>query len=378
MATYRQRGNSHQFAIRRRKLWGNKALYLTFDTKEEGYSYCEKLEKTLDMGIVPDWVKQKMMAIVDHGAKTEKISVMMREYFSSCVMSEDDEEILTRILPMIGSLRLDNITYPWVESWIKTMKREQHLAPGTIRHYVGAVARMVDWVVRQEKMAANPLRVLPRGYSQYNKEDAKHVTPKKDQQKFVRLSEDGKEELNIRLVLQGKLKPEGKQRYLDLHHREPMVVMFDLALELAMRLSEIYTLDVYQVDFERHTIFLDKTKNGDKRQVPMTSVIEPILQDYINSQGLKGDDPIFPWFGENKRDRKKTTSRLSRMWGRVFDHAGCPDFTFHGTRHESISRYYERTELPENAIMDIVGHITKEAHKIYKNLRTSPYVGKTW
>ena len=49
-------------------------------------------------------------------------------------------------------------------------------------------------------------------------------------------------------------------------------LLFTLALETAMRLSEIYTLTSDQVDIPKRTIFLDKTKNGHKRQVPLSSV----------------------------------------------------------------------------------------------------------
>ena len=50
-------------------------------------------------------------------------------------------------------------------------------------------------------------------------------------------------------------------------------MMFDMALETAMRMREIYTLTRDQVSLSKATIFLEKTKNGDKRQVPISSVL---------------------------------------------------------------------------------------------------------
>ena len=49
-------------------------------------------------------------------------------------------------------------------------------------------------------------------------------------------------------------------------------MMFDMALETAMRMREIYTLTRDQASLPKATIFLEKTKNGDKRQVPISSV----------------------------------------------------------------------------------------------------------
>ena len=49
-----------------------------------------------------------------------------------------------------------------------------------------------------------------------------------------------------------------------------MTLLFELAIETAMRLSEMFTLTIDQIDLAQRTVFLDKTKNGDKRQVPRT------------------------------------------------------------------------------------------------------------
>ena len=50
-------------------------------------------------------------------------------------------------------------------------------------------------------------------------------------------------------------------------------LLFDMALETAMRMREMFTLTVGQIDLKQRTIFLDKTKNGSKRQVPISSVL---------------------------------------------------------------------------------------------------------
>lgn len=52
------------------------------------------------------------------------------------------------------------------------------------------------------------------------------------------------------------------------HH--DALAFFVLALESAMRLREMYTLDIAQVSLEKRTVHLDRSKNGDSRQVSLT------------------------------------------------------------------------------------------------------------
>lgn len=71
-------------------------------------------------------------------------------------------------------------------------------------------------------------------------------------------------------------------------------MLFDLALETAMRLSEMLTLTTQQVDLERRTVFLEKTKNGSKRHVPMSSALHRLLGEFLGSLE-PGSPHIFSW-----------------------------------------------------------------------------------
>ena len=56
-----------------------------------------------------------------------------------------------------------------------------------------------------------------------------------------------------------------------------------MAFEKAMRLREMYTLEMGQISLEKRTIFLHKTKNGSKRQVPISSVLFKLLEPLRDS-----------------------------------------------------------------------------------------------
>lgn len=376
MATKRQRGASWEFVVRRKGLLP-KPLYLTFANESEGDRYCAQLEALLDRGIVPPEV---------HDATDEigTIAQTIIAYKSACALKDSEIKILDLLIERIGSTRLAEIDYQWTEAWVKSMKRARTLAPSTIRHHVGALARCLDWVVRRHspRLPTNPLRLLPRGYATYNTHDAAAATAlgkevPVDTHRNNRRLEPG-EEPAIRAILAGA-KPADKQRALTLNHRAALTVLFDLALETAMRLSEMYTLTWGQIDLAGRTIYLMRTKNGSERQVPLTSVALRVLTDF-RPEGSVASDQVFPWWDGVRSGRSygQTTSLLSRQFARIFAAAGCDGLGFHRLRHEAICRLYERTKLDTTVIRKIVGHMSASAHDGYLHLRASHFADQLW
>jgi integrase len=353
MATKRQRGQAWQYTVRRTGLL-DRPIYLSFADESEGDAYVARLEGLLDKGIVPDEFKRPDTA--------HTLRSLIGDYLDAVAVPPSDRVILERHRITIKDRPAFQIDYPWAESWLDDFKA-QRLAPGTIRHHVGAMARCLDRAARRGEIVTNPLRLLPRGYSTY--QDA----AREDEERERRL-EAGEEDA-IRTVLAGGYVPQGKQRPLTLEHRGAVVLLFDLALESAMRLREMFTLEKRQVDLSKRTIFLEKTKNGDRRQVPLTSVAVAALTPWMTDDtGL-----LMPFYDGHLN---RTTGRLSRLWGRVFDHAGCPDLHFHDLRHEATCRIFERTDLSDLQIAKITGHRNLRMLARYANLRGSDLAAKLW
>ncbi|QXQ03956.1 hypothetical protein KX724_07650 [Stenotrophomonas indicatrix] len=259
MATKRRRGDSWQYTIKRAGLLPQ-PVYLSFTSEAEGDEYVRRLEALLDCGVVPEELANTKAAAKD-------LRSQVTEYRSAQHISVDDAQLPVLLSRLPIGITLPQLTFTWATEWVTTMRREQNLAPSTIRHYVGALSRALDWLAAHGALPMNPLRLLPRGYSTYTADDKVAVTridgeAKTDQERDRRL-EPGEEE-RIREILAGA-KPAGRQRPLDLPQREALVLMFDMALETAMRMREIYTIERRQIDVTRRTIFLDKTKNGSKR-----------------------------------------------------------------------------------------------------------------
>ncbi|MBX3697000.1 MAG: site-specific integrase [Dokdonella sp.] len=371
MATKRERNNRWHYVIRRGELLP-KPVYLSFPTEREGDEYVARLEALLDRGIVPDEVK-------DGPKKRPRLLIeATREYLARQHVSEVDREQLRLAAEHLPpGIELRALTFAWASEWTTSLKRRHNLAPSTIRHRVGALARCLDWIAAHADIPTNPLRLLPKGYSIYTPEDSRVVLAadgvvKLSQERDRRLWEG--EEERIRAILAGE-RPKGRQRPLELHEAPSLVLLFDLALESAMRLREMFTLTWDQVDVSRRTVFLDKTKNGDRRQVPLSSVAVRLLGMRAGRAGQ-----VFPWWdgSDNRKSLGRTTSLLSRQFARIFSAARCMDLHFHDLRHEATSRLFERTTLDAIEIAKITGHRSPRSLMRYANLRASTLAERMW
>jgi integrase len=380
MASKRFRNGSWEFTIKRASLLDRPVSY-TFDSEEAGEEWAANLEALLDRGIVPEAIRNLSKK------RIKTVTQAILAHISANPVSESDLGYLAVCQAQIGGIHLSEITYGWVESWVQDMKRTERLAPDTIRHRVGAMARCLDSLTRKHPdiMAVNPIRKLPRGYATYNEADRELTEGGRDAQaRDRRLSEDGAEERNIRRVIAGDDVDREETLYATPEERAAFIFLFELALESAMRLREMYTLTEDQVDVSKKTIFLQKTKNGDKRQVPMTTVAVKALDSYrAATQGMDhgqvgGQRLIFPWWDGDNAVLPRVTSNLSRQFGRIFRKAGCENLTFHDLRHEATSRLYERTSLSDLEIASITGHKDLRMLKRYSNLRASDLAAKLW
>ncbi len=301
MATKRKRGSSWEFIVQRKGILP-RPLYLSFVSEEEGDRYVKKLEALLDVGVVPEEFRQRLGELVT-------IEDAAREYLAVQQVPASDKRCLAVVVSRIGTTRLSAITYAWAESWVTGLKRERNLSPSTIRHHVGALARCFDWGARRAVagLTVNPLRQLPKRYATYNDSDvsaarALEGDARADVERDRRLQSG--EEPSIREILAGS-KPEGRERAFELKYQGALECLFELALESAMRLREMYTLSKDQVSLSQRTAFLEKTKNGDKRQVPLTSVAIKAIKRYERQveQGDRGMESfnfgqglLFPWW----------------------------------------------------------------------------------
>lgn len=399
MSTKRKRGNSLEYIIKRKHIRA-KPWTFTFPIEQEAKAdaYIKWLEDSLDSGSMPK-------ELVDNSESFVILGELIREYLVQNAVAESDKKLLNVIYARIGVTKIAAINYSWVEVWVSKMKSDLNLKPTTIRHYVGALARCLDWAVRKEisTLTNNPIRMLPKSYAQYNESDlmAAKITNEdfedhEDESRERRL-EPGEEGRIYEVMARKKL--DNKERPFEMRYQAALELMFSMALETAMRMREIFTLNLDQIDIPNRTIFIYRSSKDYqtkvkklKRKIPMTTVIIKDIQDYMEfvKNGQRGMEDftfeagrLFPWMTLEKdctenQAMNKVTAKLSAQFGRIFEAAGCPDLHFHDLRHEATSRLFERTNLRPEAIRDIVGHSSNRTLARYTHLRPSEVAEQLW
>lgn len=372
MAGKRQRKNGTWEYVFKKSGVLEKPIYMSFDTEDEGDAYAVRLEKLLEQGIVPIELQPE--------GTIYTIERLDREYQRDAHPSDKDREKLSLIVKEWGKLPLHSITATWVDAWIDSMKREAKLAPATIRARVGALARATDWAMRKGyvQLPDHPLRSLPNGYAQYTQKDAAIAGVKREDIERDRRLERGEFERIMAILDAGIIQRKQKNYTIPYVAESKMFIL--VALETAMRMREIYTLTVGQVDFEERTIFLDKTKNGSKRQVPLSSVMVREFRPFVEALDQSPTTIIFPfWTGDAQTQAlAKTSDWASSHFKRIFEAASCEGLRFHDLRHEATSRFFERTKMTEAKIAKITGHKSMRMLMRYANLRGTTLADELW
>ncbi len=348
----------------------DKPLYLFYDSEAEALESSEKVDALLDRGINP----------IGHTVTTRAhdIGSILDAYERDAHPSRVDRGVLQQMRKVFGALPPSSIDFKRVDSWITEMKRVEHAAPKTIRGKVGAMARAWNWAQRERliESESNPFRGMSNGYSQYTNLDEKLAGVRREDIARDRRLEDGEEERILATIRAGVLPR--KQRPYAIPYPKDLERDFLLAVNTAMRLRERYTLEVHQVRLHQRTIHLDKTKNGDSRNVPLSSVAMRIMTEQI--EGKAPHDRVFPWWqgDASPKGLGAMSLFLSKLYISVFEAAGCEDLKGHDLRHEGTSRLFERTQLPTEAIMKITGHRSHTMLMRYLKLRGSDLAGQLW
>ncbi len=138
---------------------------------------------------------------------------------------------------------------------------------------------------------------------------------------------------------------------------EPAIV---LALETAMRRSELLSLTAADIDVERRAARLRVTKNGRPRRVPLTTRALQVLAALAAEAG-DADSHLLPL----------TANALKiAFFRRVLPASGVADFHFHDLRHEAISRLAESGRFQLLQLQAISGHRDPRMVQRYAHLCT--------
>lgn len=151
-------------------------------------------------------------------------------------------------------------------------------------------------------------------------------------------------------------------RYCHGHTNPDLYSIVVLALETAMRQGEILNLQWEHLNLKSRIAHLPETKNGTKRDVPLSVK----ARDALIRLGVKTKGKVFGYTAEG----------LKSTWRFMLKKLGIQDLHFHDLRHEAISRLFELGSLDMMEVAAISGHKSLAMLKRYTHLKAQRLVRK--
>jgi len=203
------------------------------------------------------------------------------------------------LLKAFGDLQLRSFSTRPVEEF-QTYLLAKNKKPSTVNRHIATLKHMFTKAVEWEMVGEETLRKVRR----------------------VKLLPENNRRLRY-------LSKEESQALIDASgpHLRPIVIT---ALNTGMRREEILSLEWGKhVDLRHGFILLDKTKNGDRREIPINSDLRETLQGLIR----RIDSP-YVFVDKNGRRFKE----VKRSFSTACRKAGLKDFHFHDLRHTFASQ----------------------------------------
>ena len=319
MATYRKRNNKWQVRIQRQNY---PSISKTFVYKEDAKIWARQQEREIDLGIE--------VANQDITLKT-LLTRYQQEILPSKKNYQPDNYRINIILNHpITSLKMKHIKSQQIGLFRDELIHQQK-SPNTIRLYLAILSHLFT-IAKTEwgfDNLINPILKIRR--------------PRLPQSRDTRLSDD-----DIHLICrksQSKLLP----------------LLIHMALDTAMRVSEIVNLSVGDCNFEERMITVRNTKNYHDRYIPMTHKVRKILQHQTRLQTEK----LF----------HLTSHAVSVAFYRACKRAGISNASFHTLRHEAVSRLFEKGLNPME-VATISGHQSMQVLMRYTHIQTAHLLSK--
>jgi hypothetical protein len=214
--------------------------YRTLDSKFEAVQFANHCHASLDKGIVPVALREATAAAL------RTIGEAVRKYKLEEVVARSTAKVLVSVVNDIGAVPLRETTLVWCKDWVRKQKLVWLRKPNTVRHHVIALRTIFTWVVVNypECLATNNLLLLERAYSRCNSNEEAILLANghellEDTERDRRISE--KEQASILQVIAQLA--DNAENSTERHAAHSARVIFLLALESAMRMREIYTLE---------------------------------------------------------------------------------------------------------------------------------------
>ncbi len=313
MATIRKLP-SKRWYVEVRKLGQRKSK--TFDSKLQAVKWAEEIEQSLK----PDGLI--------HGKTLEDAFIRYRDEISPTKKSYRSEfNRLNKFLrDPLAQLPLAEIRQHHFDTWIENSLTK--IKSSSVNRDLNLLSALFEQAKRWRWTKENPIRGIRR--------------PKNPQPRDRRISDKEIEKILDALGFDGDLVTTT---------RHIIAVAFLFALETAMRQGEIWGLDWSAVYLNKKFVRLHETKNGTKRDVPLSKEAVRLLT-LLNP---KEKGKVFNSNQESSGVIFRRALQLAQIEG----------LTFHDTRHEAITRLAKKLQILDLA--RAIGHRDVRSLMVYFN-----------
>lgn len=317
MASFRQRGSAWRVEISVNGIRES----ATFDTKTQAKAWASKEETRLRdqaNGKLPSYTfKQAIERYINEVSPKKKsyvreanrLKVFMRDYAKLCAKP-------------ISKITTDDLVY-WRDDRLKSIQGSSVRRDANVLSSIFKVARK-EWKWIHE----SPMTDL--------------TLPPPAQSRDRRILDD---EIR-RLVLAS-----GWEENVPVNLTQQVMIAFLFAIETAMRASEIRGLTWDRVFLSARYVALLETKNGTKRNVPLSKRAVELLEK------MKGVDRYSVFTVKD--------GSFDTLWRKLRDRCEIDNLHFHDSRHEACTRLARKLDVLDLARM--IGHKDLKSLMIYYN-----------
>ncbi len=309
MATIRKRGESWRVEIAKKGIRKS----ATFSTKTEATKWALFIESQIDAGEYSPVPKMTFAELIDK---------YVEEVTPSKGGARSEALRLNRIAKTpLGAVLLEELSKADFEKWQE--KRLTEVSVLSVLRERVSLSAVVTQAIKWEYLKNNLLSLVEK--------------PKEPPPRTRRYSQ---EEIDRLLFVSGFDFGKPSETMIS---RVGASVLF--AIETAMRAGEICNLKWEDVNFEKSTAFLPKTKNGFARTIPLSSMAVEILK-HLEGVKNEGNPTVF----QVKSGSHDAIFRKMKELAGLADE----DLHFHDTRREALSRLAKKVDVM--TLAKISGH----------------------
>ena len=282
--------NTYRVQIRRA---GIPRIYKSFKTKEEASLWARQKELEIDTGSYinrKEAEKLKMGNLIDR--YIDEVTILKKGY-------KQERFRLNKLKRDIGHYYLTKLQNKDIARFRDSRLKEGN-APSTVLNELSLISQIFEMAIKEWSIPiqSNPCRNIKR--------------PRVNNQRTRVLVGDEEERL---------------MKFSRLSRSQLLPHMISLAIETAMRCSELLSLKWNNINLEKRTAYLETTKNGDSRTVPLSSKAIEIL--YSIPKHPTSNRVFWTWTQKDS---------VVNAWIRVCKKAGITNLHFHDLRHEATTR----------------------------------------